>query len=102
VTQLEARLLELCPLGPGSREESALGRNDVGLRKWEPQVPQLRYPGFSVQFGGVGELHAAFFTESRTRCHGRCHVVENPGTLCRKSLPSAAKAASVLLAVCTG
>jgi hypothetical protein len=24
-------------------------------------------PGFPVEFGGVGELHAAFLTESRTR-----------------------------------
>jgi hypothetical protein len=24
-------------------------------------------PGFPVELGGVGELHAAFFTESRTR-----------------------------------
>jgi hypothetical protein len=31
------------------------------------QVPPLRYPGFPVEFGGVGELHAAFLTESRTR-----------------------------------
>jgi len=29
-------------------------------------------------------------------------MIGNPGTLCRKSLPSAAKAASVLLTVCTG
>jgi hypothetical protein len=27
----------------------------------------LRYPGFPVEVGGVGELHAAFLTESRTR-----------------------------------
>jgi hypothetical protein len=33
----------------------------------KPQVPPLRYPGFPVEFGGVGELHAAFLTESRTR-----------------------------------
>jgi hypothetical protein len=35
--------------------------------KAELQVPPRRYPGFPVEFGGVGELHAAFFTESRTR-----------------------------------
>ena len=34
------------------------------------QVPPLRYPGFPVEIGGVGELHADFLTESRTR--GRC------------------------------
>jgi len=26
----------------------------------KPQVPPLRYPGFPVELGGVGELHAAF------------------------------------------
>ena len=25
------------------------------------QVPPVRYPGFPVEVGGVGELHAAFF-----------------------------------------
>jgi hypothetical protein len=38
------------------------------------------------------------FTESRTRGHVFGSVAGNPGTLCRKSLPSAAKAASVPLA----
>jgi hypothetical protein len=33
----------------------------------EPQVPPLRYPGFPVELGGVGQLLAAFLTESRTR-----------------------------------
>ena len=28
-------------------------------RKEKPQVPPLRYPGFPVELGGVGELHAA-------------------------------------------
>jgi hypothetical protein len=37
------------------------------LPKVEPQVPPLRYPGFPVEVGGVGGLHAAFLTESRTR-----------------------------------
>jgi hypothetical protein len=31
------------------------------------QVPPLRYPGFPAAPGGVGDLHAAFLTESRTR-----------------------------------
>jgi hypothetical protein len=35
--------------------------------KVKPQVPPLRYPGFPVEVGGVGGLHAAFLTESRTR-----------------------------------
>ena len=33
----------------------------------EPRVAPLRYPGFPVEVGGVGKLHAAFFTESRIR-----------------------------------
>ena len=33
----------------------------------EQQVPPLRYPVFPVEVGGVGELHAAFLTESRKR-----------------------------------
>jgi hypothetical protein len=33
-------------------------------------------PGFPVEFGGVGEPHAAFLTESRTRGHVRCSVQE--------------------------
>jgi hypothetical protein len=33
-------------------------------------------PGFPVEFGGVGELHAAFLTESRTHGHVRCSVQE--------------------------
>jgi hypothetical protein len=35
--------------------------------KVKQQVPPLRYPGFPVELGGVGEVHAAFLTESRTR-----------------------------------
>jgi hypothetical protein len=35
-------------------------------------------PGLPVEFGGVGEPHAAFLTESRTRGHVRCGV-GNPG-----------------------
>ena len=39
----------------------------VGEPKDKPQVPPLRSPGFPVEVGGVGELPAAFLTESRTR-----------------------------------
>ena len=28
---------------------------------------EIRVPGFPVEFGGFGELHAPFFTERRTR-----------------------------------
>jgi hypothetical protein len=34
--------------------------------------------GFPVDVSGVGELHAAFFTESRTRGHIQGSVVGNP------------------------
>jgi hypothetical protein len=33
-------------------------------------------PGFPVEFDGVGEPHAAFLTESRTRGLVRCSVQE--------------------------
>ncbi len=33
-------------------------------------------PGFPVDLGGAGEIHAAFFTESRTRRSGWRHVQE--------------------------
>jgi hypothetical protein len=35
------------------------------------QIPPLRYPGFPVELGGVGELHAASSEESRTRDRDR-------------------------------
>ena len=43
-------------------------RFSVGEPEEKPQIPPLRYPGFPVEVGGVGELHAAFPNESRT--HG--------------------------------
>ncbi len=45
------------------------------------QVPPLRSPLFPVELGGVGELHAAFLTESRTRGDVQHCVSGNPGTL---------------------
>jgi len=33
-------------------------------------------PGFPVEFGGVGEPHAAFLKESRTRGRVQCRVQE--------------------------
>jgi hypothetical protein len=33
----------------------------------ETAGPSTALPGFPVEVGGVGELHAAFLTESRTR-----------------------------------
>ncbi len=39
------------------------------------------YPGFPVELGDFGKLHAPFFTERRTRCRVQCRVAGNPGTL---------------------
>src|ERR1700678_2340193 len=49
--------------------------------KVKQQVAPLRYPGFPVEVRGVGELHAAFLTESRKRCHRECSDIGNPGPL---------------------
>jgi hypothetical protein len=38
--------------------------------------PDRSVPGFPVELVGVGEAHAAFLTESRTRSHGWSHVQE--------------------------
>jgi hypothetical protein len=35
-------------------------------------------PGFPVEFGGFGELHAPLFTERRTRGSLQCIVAGNP------------------------
>jgi hypothetical protein len=43
--------------------------------------PSTTLPRIPVELGGVGELHAAFFTESRTRGHVQHCVAGNPGTL---------------------
>src|SRR5271170_8375040 len=45
-------------------------------RQGAQQVPRLRSPEFPVKLVGVGEPHAAFLTESRTRSHGWSHVQE--------------------------
>jgi hypothetical protein len=52
-------------LGMTSRGVALSG--DICQRWREPQVPPLRCPGFPVELSGVGELHAAFLNESRTR-----------------------------------
>jgi hypothetical protein len=49
--------------------------------KMEQQVPPLRYPEFPVQLSGVGELHAAFTTESHIHGLGWDRDVGNPGPL---------------------
>jgi hypothetical protein len=54
------------------------------------QVPPLRYLGFPVQLSGVGELDAAFFTESRIRGLVRYRDVGNPGPLRSHGTPGQA------------
>ncbi len=41
----------------------------------------LGFPGFPVELGGVGGLHAPFLTERRTRDRVRRSVAGNPGSL---------------------
>jgi hypothetical protein len=55
-------------------------RSLVGIRcrLRKLRIPPLP-PDFLSRFGGVGELHAAFFTESRIRGHWWRRVVGNPG-----------------------
>jgi hypothetical protein len=43
----------------------------------------LRYPGFPVGIGEVGEVHAPFFTEGRTRGGVQCSEAGNPGPVPR-------------------
>ena len=49
------------------------------LKTKQPQVPPLRYPGFPVEVGGVGEFHAAFLLKAAHVGVGECRVVGNPG-----------------------
>jgi hypothetical protein len=51
------------------------------LHQQKLQVPPLRSPEFPVEVGGVGELRAAFFTESRIRGLGWCRDAGNPRPL---------------------
>src|SRR5271156_6410625 len=48
-------------------------------RTGKQQVPPLRYPGFPVELGGVGALHAAFLNEGSTRGSVQRSVTGNPG-----------------------
>jgi len=57
---------------------------------WMPVEPPLRSPGFPVELGGFGVLHAPFFTERRTRGSLQCYVAGNPGSLQSKMFPSVA------------
>ena len=62
----------------------------VALRQRELQIPPLRCPGFPVELGGVGEPHAAFRYESRTRGCVRRYVAGNPGPVGMTNLRLAA------------
>ena len=61
----EGRDLQFALMRNGAR--SRVAHDTFAVSESELQVPPLRYPGFPVELGGAGELHAAFFTESRTR-----------------------------------
>src|ERR1700733_1495195 len=54
-------------LSDRSARRFAQDDDSVGEPEEKQQVPPLRSPGFPVEVGGVGELHAAFPAESRTR-----------------------------------
>jgi hypothetical protein len=43
------------------------------------QKAMVGFPGFPVEFGGVGAPHAAFLTEAAHVAVGECHVAGNPG-----------------------
>jgi hypothetical protein len=46
----------------------------------EQQVPPLRSPGFPVDVGGVGKLHAASLLKAAQVVAGGCRVAGNPGS----------------------
>jgi hypothetical protein len=50
-------------------------------RAAEPRISPLRSPGFPVGTRGSDGLHAALFTESRTRARCQQREVGNPGSL---------------------
>ena len=52
-----------------AKNERDMGHPAFGVTtgKGAPQIPPLRYRGFPVEVSGIGELHAAFRNESRTR-----------------------------------
>src|ERR1700677_2630520 len=65
-------------------------------QKKKPQIPPLRYPGFPVRLGGVGELHAAFLTERRTRENAFCPATALHGSVALPFvIPSAAEGSAV-------
>jgi hypothetical protein len=57
----------LCGIEVGMTGRRVALSGDICQRWRQPQVPPLRFPRFPVEVGGVGELHAAFLNESRTR-----------------------------------
>jgi hypothetical protein len=57
------QLKRLC----GKSQEKSLLERVCDENREKPPISPLRYPGFPVEFGGVGDLHAAFLNQSRTR-----------------------------------
>ena len=65
------------------RDDKGKGRYRPWLRSGDgkPQISPLRSPGFPVKARGFDGLHAALFTESRTRSRCRQREVGNPAAL---------------------
>ena len=63
--------------GPKAHDSSVEKHSQEGTA--EPQISPLRSPGFPVETRGFDDLHAALFTESRTRGRRQQREVGNPG-----------------------
>ncbi len=57
------------------------GRDDKFIAPERLNCRSLGFPGFPVELGGFGKLHAPFLTERRTRGPVLCCVAGNPGSL---------------------
>ena len=76
--------------GNGTRRRFAHGAFAVPESETAGPSPTLRSPGFPVEVGGAGELHAAFRNESSTCGSVRRCVAGNPGPVGMTNLRVAA------------
>jgi hypothetical protein len=69
------------PTSPNPHENTNLRFVIPGFQEWsaEPQIPRLRSPGFPVEIGGVGELHAPFLTRKAHTQPCPAQRAGNPG-----------------------
>jgi hypothetical protein len=69
------------PTSPNPHENTNLRFVIPGFQEWsaEPQIPRLRSPGFPVEIGGVGKLHAPFLTRKAHSNRVQRSVAGNPG-----------------------